>query len=127
MERERCRLTDPVQPPGLNDPVSVGDTLDSVLKDLRLDEKDWQTEMLESWVELAGRTVAKHARPGKVSGTMLTVFVDSPVWLAEFTRTSRGPLLQALQRRFGANRITGLRFAPDPDGLPARTPPTSGA
>jgi predicted nucleic acid-binding Zn ribbon protein len=92
--------------------------MEGVLRGLRLDERDWQTEMLESWVELAGRPVAKHARPGRVSGSCLTVFVDSPVWLSELSRTSRVPLLQALQRRFGANRIKDLRFAPDPDGPP---------
>jgi hypothetical protein len=127
VERERGRIASPVQPPADHIPIRIGDAVEDVLRGLHLGEMDWQAEMFESWVELAGRTVARHARPGKMGGTCLTVFVDSPVWLAELARVHRATLLKALQSRFGATRIATLRFAPDPDGLAVRPPPTSGA
>jgi hypothetical protein len=127
VERERCRVADPVQPPAGGDAVPIGEAVDSVLRGLRMEERDWQSGLIDAWVEVAGRSVAKHARPGKMAGTILTVFVDSSAWLAEIARTHRAALLQALQRRFGADRITGLRLMPDPDGRQPRPPPTSGA
>lgn len=127
IERERGRVADPVQPPAAFDPLPVGASVDGVLRNLRLDERDWETELMESWVRLAGATVSRHARPGKVTCRCLTVFVDSPVWLAEMTRTQRIPLLKALQQRFGAERIESLRFMPDPDGPALGRLPTSGA
>jgi predicted nucleic acid-binding Zn ribbon protein len=127
VERERCRLPDPVQPAGECDPVRAGAAADAVLRGLRLPERDWQSEMLDEWVRIAGATVARHARPGKVTGSCLTVYVDSPVWLAEIARSQKGPLLRALQERFGAGRVASVRFLSDPDGptVPGRTP-TSG-
>lgn len=106
--------------------MRASDIADGVLRGLRLEERNWQSEMLQEWTALAGKTVSRHARPGKVSGTCLTVFVDSPVWLAEITRNQRGPLLQALQRRFGASRVASLRFLADPDGPVPGLNPTSG-
>lgn len=128
VERERCRLPDPVQPAGECEPVRAGAAAEAVLRGLRLPERDWQSEMLDAWVGIAGATVARHARPGKVAGSCLTVYVDSAVWLAEMTRSQKAPLLRALQERFGAGRIASVRFLPDPDGpAAAGQAPTSGA
>jgi len=122
VERERCRLSDPVQPPGASEPVSAADLVTALVQRLESAQPDWRSELAEAWPALAGRPADRHTRPGRVDGKCLVVFVDSPGWMHELSRSPfRRDCLARIQARFGAGRIASLRLAPDPDGGPRAT------
>jgi predicted nucleic acid-binding Zn ribbon protein len=86
----------------------------AVLAKLDLGEQLWLRRLESEWVEVAGQTLARHARPGRYERRILVVFVDSSSWLSELNRYGRKELLENLQKRFGADRISDLRLQLDP-------------
>ena len=72
----------------------------------------------EDWLDVAGADVAKHTRPGPLTDGMLTIFVDSAVWLGELSRFGRKPLLKNLKERYGDAGIERLFFQIDPEAAP---------
>jgi len=118
--RERCCLDNTFAPPSDAQCETVESIVSRVVRKIGLEEHAWFAELSKAWPGLVGPEIARHARPGRVDGSVLTVFVDSSVWLSELHRSARGPMLDKLSARFG-KRITALRFALDPD-----TPPPPG-
>ena len=96
--------------------MPVRDAIGTVLTKLDLGEQVWLKNLESDWVELAGRALAKHARPGRYERRRLVVFVDSSAWLSELERYGRKELLEKLQQRFGADKIADLRLQMDPEG-----------
>jgi len=78
-------------------------------------EKAGADELNGYWPEIVGAAVAAHARPGRVAGGEVVVFVDSSVWLFELRRTWHAKILERLKQRLGAERVRSLRFTIDPD------------
>jgi predicted nucleic acid-binding Zn ribbon protein len=81
---------------------------------LESDEKSLWRRLVQGWEQLAGATIARHARPVRLERGRLIVAVDSAVWMNEFIRYERTPLLARLQRQYGADRIKNLNFQTDP-------------
>ena len=110
-ERERLRLK-PGQPvPGDNE-VTLGETLEGILKDVKLADQHWLNELRSKWVEVAG-DVAKHTKPGRMDGKCLYVFVDSTVWLNELSRYGGKALLAKVRKSGFANQVRSIRFQID--------------
>jgi hypothetical protein len=119
VERERCRLADPAQPSVGSEPVAAAAVVTALLRKIESAMPDWQSDLAAAWPALAGSPADRHTRPGRLDGNVLVVFVDSPVWLHELSRsTFRRECLQRIEKRFGRGRIASLRLAPDPDGGP---------
>ena len=115
VQRERCRIADPRIPRADPDPRPLGELLPDVMRRLGLEHVQWSVRLERDWAELAGPAVALHARPGTVRDGILTVFVDSSVWLSELSRFGRRPLLARLQAAYGADDVRDVRFRLDPD------------
>jgi len=94
--------------------VSVDEVLPGLLKRLGIEQRHWEIALSEEWDRIVGDVVAAHTSPGRLAQGVLTVFVDSAVWLDQLKRYSRREVLSKIQERFGRDKIRDVRFAPDP-------------
>lgn len=110
----------PYNPYGFKPPQdrtqTPADILPRVIKKMGLGARLWQEDLQHKWPEIAGPQVAANARPGKMQGRTLCIFVSNSMWLHELSQFSKAPLLEKLQNSFGKQRIGDLRFLIDPDG-----------
>jgi predicted nucleic acid-binding Zn ribbon protein len=82
----------------------------AVLKDLGMDRRRSETEVLRVWNQLIDPNVTAHAQPaGLVRGTLF-VTVDSSVWLGEIVRYRRREILDRLQHSFGRDLVRKISF-----------------
>lgn len=89
---------------------SAGAVLPGVLKDLRMDRRRTEAEILKVWNDLLAPDVIAHAQPtGYRNGTVF-VSVDSSAWLCEILRYRRKEILDRLQHSFGREFIARLSF-----------------
>ncbi len=115
IERERCRIEDPLPPRAPTEEHAVGAILPGVLAELGLADDHWREQLAAEWASTVGPAIGAHTRPGRYRDGFLTVFVDSSVWLNELLRFGQAPLLAKLQARYGTARIKDLRLQLDPD------------
>ena len=81
-----------------------------VLRDLGIDRRRSETEILQVWNHLIDPTLTAHAQPaGLVRGTLF-VNVDSSVWLEEIVRYRRREILERLQHSFGRELVRKIAF-----------------
>jgi len=89
---------------------SVGAVMPKVLKDLRIDRRQSEAEVLKVWNNLLDPNITAHAQPtGMWKGTLF-VTVDSSVWLSEIVRYRRKEILDRLQHSFGRDLISKISF-----------------
>lgn len=116
VERERCQIADNEPRPEFGEVHSISQAISNLMKQSGGETGAWLGELHEKWAGVVGESIACHARPGRIRGRRLTVFVDSSVWLNELKRYWSDNLLQRLQATFGRERIEQLSFRLDPDG-----------
>ncbi len=88
----------------------AGDLLPALLKDLRLDARQAEAEVVKVWNSLIDPVVTAHAQPANLHKGTLFVKVDSSVWLAEIVRYRRKEILDRLQHSFGASVVQKISF-----------------
>jgi predicted nucleic acid-binding Zn ribbon protein len=88
----------------------VGDVLPRVTKDLHMDQRRAEAEIIKVWNSLIDPNIVAHAQPTGVRNGTLFVNVDSSVWLAEIVRYRRKEILDRLQYGFGKNLIQRISF-----------------
>jgi hypothetical protein len=88
----------------------VGDVLPRVAKDLRMDQRRAEAEVVKVWNSLVDPNVTAHAQPVGLRKGTLFVNVDSSVWLAEIVRYRRKEILDRLQYSFGRDLIQRISF-----------------
>ena len=82
----------------------------TVLKDMRIDSRRSEVEIVKVWNSLIDPNIVKHAQPiGLRKGTLFVV-VDSSVWLSEIVRYRRKEILDRLQHSFGRDVIVRISF-----------------
>ena len=81
-----------------------------VLKEIRLERRCAETEIVKVWNHLIDPNIVAHAQPTGLRNGTLFVTVDSSVWLNEIVRYRRRELLQRLQHSFGAELIARISF-----------------
>ena len=89
-------------------PVSA--LLPSVLKDLRMDRRRAEAEIVKVWNHLLDPDVVAHAQPTGLRNGTLFVAVDSNVWLSEIVRYRRKEILERLRHSFGRELIVRISF-----------------
>ena len=89
---------------------SAANLLPNVLKDLRLDKRRTEAEVVKVWNELLDPNIVAHAQPTGLNKGTLFVTVDSNVWLSEIVRYRRKEILDRLQHSFGRDFITKISF-----------------
>ena len=89
---------------------AIGDLLPAVLKDLRLDARQSEVEVVKVWNSLIDPAVTAHAQPANLHKGTLYVNVDNSAWLAEIVRYRRKEILERLQNSFGKSVIQRISF-----------------
>lgn len=88
----------------------AGTLIPAVLKDLRLDSRRAEAEVVKVWNDSMDPNIAAHAQPANLHKGTLFVTVDSSVWLAEIVRYRRKEILDRLQHSFGKDLIARISF-----------------
>ena len=89
---------------------STGEVLPGLLKRIRIDQRQGETEILRVWRHLIDPTITAHAQPTGINNGTLYVSVDSSVWLDEILRYRRKEILNRLQLSFGRELIQRISF-----------------
>ena len=89
---------------------NVSDLLPSVMKDLRMDARQGDAEIVKVWNSLMDPNITAHAQPANLNKGTLFVNVDSSVWLSEIVRYRRKEILDRLQNSFGKILIQKISF-----------------
>ena len=86
------------------------DLIPRLLKDLRLDVRQGEAEIVKVWNSLIDPVITAHAQPAGIRNGTLFVTVDSSAWLSEIVRYRRKEILDRLQHSFGRAVIQKLSF-----------------
>jgi hypothetical protein len=89
---------------------SAGEVLPIITKDLRMDSRRAEAEVVKVWNSLIDPTIVAHAQPAGVRRGTLFVTVDSSVWLSEIVRYRRKEILERLQHSFGREFIQKISY-----------------
>ena len=115
VQQERAQIAANEMPPAPVRLATVADKLPKLMKEIGVQQSYWIEVMQSEWSQLVGDALARHTRPGPLEGVSLTVYVTHSVWLHELKRVGYKPLLENLQKRFGAGKIRHLKLLLDPD------------
>ena len=88
----------------------AGEVLPALMKDLRLDARQAEAEVVKVWNALIDPAVTAHAQPANLHKGTLFVNVDSSVWLSEIVRYRRKEILDRLQNSFGKSVVQKISF-----------------
>ena len=88
----------------------VGDVLPRVTKDLRIDDRRAEVELVKVWNSLLDPNIVAHAQPVGLRKGTLFVNVDNSTWLSEIVRYRRKEILDRLQHSFGKELIQRISF-----------------
>lgn len=88
----------------------VADVMPQVLKELRVDKRRAEAEIVKVWNNLIDPAIVAHAQPTGLNKGTLFVTVDSSPWLNEIVRYRRKEILDRLQHGFGRDLITRISF-----------------
>ena len=87
-----------------------GEVLPALLRELRLDARQAEAEVVKVWNNLIDPVVTAHAQPANLHKGTLFVNVDSSVWLTEIVRYRRKEIIERLQHSFGKSVIQKISF-----------------
>jgi hypothetical protein len=89
---------------------SVKELMPAILKDLRMDRRQAEAEVVKVWNNLLDPQITAHAQPTGLRNGTLFVAVDSSVWLSEIVRYRRKEILDRLRTSFGRDFIAKISF-----------------
>ncbi len=89
---------------------TAADVLPKLMKDLRMDARQGEAEIVKVWNDLLDPNITAHAQPNNLHKGTLFVNVDNSVWLSEIVRYRRKEILDRLQHSFGKNLIQKISF-----------------
>jgi len=115
VQRERCHIADSTPPTASGEPSDIAQVLPIVLKQFGIERTVLNERLLGEWVGIVGDSVARHARPGRIDGDMLRVFVSDNVWLHELRRFGPKTLVEKIRKATGIAVIRRVQFELDPD------------
>jgi predicted nucleic acid-binding Zn ribbon protein len=81
-----------------------------LLKEIGLDRRRAEAEIIKVWNHSIDPTITAHAQPTGIRRGTLFVTVDSSVWLDEIVRYRRREILERLQLSFGRDLIARISF-----------------
>lgn len=120
LERERGRIEDNEPPLPFMEAKPIAPIVDALLQKIGVQQDHALNRLVSLWAEIVGKGVASHARPGIVDQGIMTVFVDSSVWLSELSRSGRRQILERTRTLLPALKIRDVRFRLDPDLMAPR-------
>ncbi len=84
--------------------------LPRILKELRMESRRAEAEVVKVWNNLIDPTITAHAQPTGLNKGTLFVTVDNNVWLSEIVRYRRKEILDRLHHSFGRELIARISF-----------------
>lgn len=84
--------------------------LPRILKELRMESRRAEAEVVKVWNNLIDPTITAHAQPTGLNKGTLFVTVDNNVWLSEIVRYRRKEILDHLHHSFGRELIARISF-----------------
>ncbi|TFC94815.1 MULTISPECIES: DciA family protein [Cryobacterium] len=111
------------------DPRGLGDTINSLTLQLGWNSPLAQSELLASWILLAGEETSKHSTPAGIDEGVLTVQCESTAWATQL-RMMRVEIMSHIAVQYPDAGIESIRFqgpnAPSwkkgPRSIPGRGP-----
>ena len=111
------------------DPRGLGDTINSLTLQLGWNSPLAQSELLASWILLAGEETSKHSTPAGIDEGVLTVQCESTAWATQL-RMMRVEIMSHIAVKYPDAGIESIRFqgpnAPSwkkgPRSIPGRGP-----
>jgi predicted nucleic acid-binding Zn ribbon protein len=88
----------------------AGEFLPALLKELRMDARQAEAEIVKVWNLLIDPAVTAHAQPVNLHKGTLFVNVDSNAWLSEIVRYRRAEILERLQTSYGKTVIQKISW-----------------
>ncbi len=88
----------------------AGDVLPALLKELRIEARQADVEIVKVWNALIDPAVTAHAQPANLHKGTLFVNVDTNVWLSEIVRYRRKEILDRLQNSFGKSVVQKISY-----------------
>ena len=88
----------------------VGETLEKVMRQLGLQERLTEAQILSAWKEIVGEWFALHTCPDRLRDGVLYVRVIQSSVHCELDRNWKPAIIRKLKARFGASRIRDIRF-----------------
>ena len=95
---------------GIDSVRDVRGVVAGVLKDLGLDQRLSQLEILKVWNSALDPDIVAHAQPTALKKGTLFVTVDSNVWMHEILRYRNKEILKRLQHSFGSDLIARISY-----------------
>ncbi|HEX4343569.1 MAG TPA: DUF721 domain-containing protein [Verrucomicrobiae bacterium] len=89
---------------------TTGLVIPGVLKNLHIDNRRAEIEVVKVWNNAIDPTIVAHAQPVGLRKGTLFVNVDSSVWLNEIVRYRRKEILDRLQHSFGREFVARISF-----------------
>lgn len=111
-----------------NKPESVGDILAKIAKTTKLGRQIEEAHIWAWWPDIAGPVLAEHGRPHAIHEGLLTIEVDSTVWMNKFAY-HKWDLLKRINLRAKRELVSDifLLLTPDEDTVPGASPPENDA
>ena len=111
------------------DAHGLGDVLDAMTSKLGWDSPLARSDLLMSWVEIAGGETAEHSSPISIEEGVMTVRCDSTAWATQL-RLMRAAIMVQISTRYPDAGVVSIRFegpgAPSwkrgPRSIPGRGP-----
>ena len=89
---------------------TAGAVLPCLMKNLRMDDRRAEAELVKVWNDLLDPTLTAHAQPHNLHKGTLFVNVDTSAWLSEIVRYRRKEILDRMRHSFGRNLIQKISF-----------------
>ncbi len=89
---------------------NLADVLPTVLKDLRMDARQGEAEIVKVWNDLIDPNITAHAQPANLHKGTLFVNVDNSAWLSEIVRYRRKEILDRMQNSFGKTLVQKVSY-----------------
>lgn len=90
-------------------PSTLGEILGKVMGEHGLGRGGLMAKLLSVWDGTVGAGIAKHALPESIKGGILTVTVDSPVWMHQLSMMAPG-LIEKINTVMGADAVADIKF-----------------
>ncbi|MCX6895859.1 MAG: DUF721 domain-containing protein [Verrucomicrobia bacterium] len=100
----------PLETARTNATKTPGQVMPLVLRELRMDARRAEAEVVKVWNNLIDPVITAHAQPTGINKGTLFVTVDSSVWLSEIVRYRRKEILDRLHHSFGRELIARISF-----------------
>ena len=100
----------PLEKARANPAKTAADVIPQLFKDLKLDARRGDAEIVKVWNSQLDPEITAHAQPANLHKGTLFVNVDSSPWLSEIVRYRRKEILERLQNSFGKSVITRISF-----------------